>query len=176
MSPVARNSLLVFAAVSIFIAGYLVNREQASAASDAAAVEGLFSLTLEDAAGKQQALRQWQGQLLVVNFWATWCPPCLKEMPGFSRLQRKFSGKGVQFVGIGVDSPDKIRNFALSVPVSYPLLIAPNDTMAVARALGNRGDGLPYTVVLGPKGGVSATKLGIWNEADLEKFLADNGR
>lgn len=176
MTPLLRNFLFMLAVLTAFGAVYLATKEQSVSARDAAAVEELLSLSLEDASGKSQPLRQWQGQVLVVNFWATWCPPCLKEMPGFSRLQRKFSGKGVQFVGIGIDSADKIRAFARSVPVSYPLLIAGTDTLNVARKLGNRSDGLPYTVVLDAKGGVRATKLGAWQEADLEKFLADAPR
>jgi len=175
MTPYARNVLLTLLALLALGTGYLISRGQQDTARDSAAVEELLSLSLEDASGKTQALRQWQGKLLVVNFWATWCPPCLQEMPGFSRLQRRLSGKGVQFVGIGIDSPDKIREFAGYAPVSYPLLIGAPDTLGVARKLGNRGDGLPYTVVLDQKGGLLATRLGAWNEAELEKFLADNG-
>jgi len=175
MTPLARKVLLILVALLALGAGYLISREQRSAALDSAAVEELLSLSLEDASGKRQALRQWRGKLMVVNFWATWCPPCLKEIPGFSRLQRKLSERGVQFVGIGIDSPDKIREFAGNAPVSYPLLIGAADTLGVARKLGNRSDGLPYTVVLDRKGGLLATRLGEWNEADLEAFLAKTG-
>jgi len=172
MTPFARNIVFTLVTLLALGAGYLISRAQHVTARDSAAVEELLSLSLEDAGGKTQALRQWQGKLLVVNFWATWCPPCLQEMPGFSRLQRRLSEKGVQFVGIGIDSPEKIRDFAAYAPISYPLLIGAADTLGVARKLGNHSDGLPYTVVLDQKGGLLATRLGAWNEADLEKFLA----
>lgn len=180
MSAWGRNILLALTALIVLGTGYLVFQGQQArdriTAKDAGAVEELLSLSLEDAGGGRQALRQWQGRLLVVNFWATWCPPCLKEMPGFSRLQGRLSGKGVQFVGIGIDSADKIREFARTVPISYPLLVAPADTLNLARKFGNHSDGLPYTVVLDPKGRVLATRLGAWSETDLEKFLAESPR
>ena len=171
MSPFARNFLLTLIALFALGAGYLISRGQLP--QNKVAVEELLSLSLEDAGGKTQALRQWQGKLLVINFWATWCPPCLREMPGFSRLNRRLSEKGVQFVGIGIDNPQKIRDFAGYAPVSYPLLIGAADTLGIARKLGNHSDGLPYTIILDPKGGLRGTKLGAWDEAELEKFLAE---
>ena len=171
MNPYARNFLLTLIALFALGAGYLISRGQLP--KNTAAVEELLAVSLEDAGGKTQALRQWQGKLLVVNFWATWCPPCLQEMPGFSRLNRKLSEKGVQFVGIGIDSPQKIRDFAGYAPVSYPLLIGAADTLGIARKLGNSSEGLPYTVVIDQKGGLLATRLGSWNEAELEKFLGE---
>src|SRR4051812_8170172 len=73
------------------------------------ATEELYSLTLSDPAGKPQPFSQWRGRVLVVNFWATWCEPCREEVPALVQTQSKWVGKGVQIVGIGVDSADKIR-------------------------------------------------------------------
>lgn len=172
MRPLWRNRLLVLALLAALTAAYLASRERQVPAQQAAA-KALLALSLDDVAGKPQALSQWQGKILVVNFWATWCPPCLHEIPGFSRLNRKFGANGVQFVGIGIDSADKIRDFANFAPVSYPLLIGMTETLALARALGNRTDGLPYTVVLARDGSLQQTRLGAWREEELEKLLAD---
>ena len=82
-----------------------------------------MNLVLTDLNGQPQSLGQWRGKVLIVNYWATWCPPCREEMPGFSRLQDKYRDKGVQFVGISIDTADKIIEFQKTTPVTYPLLI-----------------------------------------------------
>ena len=123
--------------------------------------------------GHTISLQKLKGKVVFVNFWATWCAPCLQEMPGFSRMQRRLTEKGVQFVGIGIDNPDKIRDFSNYAALSYPLLIGAADTLSMARKLGNHSEGLPYTVVIDPKGALRATRLGAWSEEELEKFLAE---
>jgi len=174
MNRLARQTLIAVVALAATIAGYLVSREQHSSAPTAA--RQLLALTLPDSDGNAQSVRQWQGKLLVVNFWATWCPPCREEMPGFSRLQSKLAGNGVQFVGIGIDSADKIRGFAAQTPVSYPLLVGSPGLMEIVSQLGNDAGGLPYTVILGRDGTLQKTRLGAWKEVDLEKVLGDMTR
>ena len=132
----------------------------------------LFSLVLRDVEGRPQRLDQWRGKILVVNYWATWCHPCKEEMPGFSSLHQKFESKGVQFIGISIDDADKIVEFQKSTPVRYPLLIGDMDTMKQSADLGNQRQGLPFTAVFGRDGSLAMTKLGRWNEADLEPRLA----
>ena len=95
-----------------------------------------------------------------------------EEMPGFSRLQQQFQSKGVQFVGISIDDADKIIEFQKSTPVAYPLLIGDMDTMKQSANLGNQRQGLPFTAVFGRDGSLAMTKLGRWNDADLESKLA----
>jgi len=96
---------------------------ESAASAEAAALQRLLATPLLDLQGNSVTLSNWRGQILVVNFWATWCPPCREELPGFSRQQTKFRGKGVQFVGIALDSTDKVRVFAEKYPVTFPLLV-----------------------------------------------------
>jgi peroxiredoxin len=135
------------------------------------AVKGLMDLSLPDLTGKTQRLAQWQGKILVVNYWATWCAPCRQEMPAFSRLHDKYAAKGVQFVGISIDSAEKVEAFQKETPVSYPLLIGSMSTMESAVALGNINQGLPYTAILDSQGNLVATKLGRLAEDKLEAQL-----
>jgi peroxiredoxin len=139
----------------------------------AISVSALSELALTDTSGQAQNLRQWQGKILVINYWATWCQPCREEMPGFSRLQEKFRGNGVQFVGISTDEVDKIIDFQKMTPVNYPLLIGSMAVMASSANLGNIRQGLPFTAVFDRRGDLAMTKLGRWNEADLEPKLAE---
>lgn len=130
--------------------------------------EAIASLRLNDLDGRPQPFSQWQGKVLVVNFWASWCAPCVEEMPVFSRLHERYVGQGVQFVGIGIDEPDKLRSFVAARPVSYPVLVAPDPFGSLP---GVQLRGLPYTLVLGRTGRVESFRLGRLDEATLEPIL-----
>lgn len=134
------------------------------------AVEQLLAATLNDPAGKPHALSQWKGQLLIVNFWATWCAPCVDEMPELSTLasgQDKF-----KVIGIGIDSPSNIAQFASKYKISYPLYTAGMNGTDMARELGNKAGGLPYTVIIGRDGQVKKTYLGKLKFPQLKADLA----
>lgn len=138
-----------------------------------AAAKALLARSLPDAEGKPQALSQWKGKVLVINYWATWCPPCREEMPYFSRLHQELAVNGVQFIGIAIDSAAKVKKFSQETPVSYPLLIGSLDSMQSLEDLGNAAQGLPFTVILDREGQVQATKLGRYSEQALEKRLRE---
>ena len=136
-----------------------------------AAAEALRGLALVTPEGKPASLAQWSGKVQVINFWATWCPPCREEMPEFSRMQEKLADKGVQFVGIGIDTPDNIINFRKATPVSYPLLMGSYETLKLTVALGNASSALPFTVILDRKGNIAHRKTGKLSETQLEQLL-----
>jgi thiol-disulfide isomerase/thioredoxin len=131
----------------------------------------LMALALPDLNGQPQSMAQWKGKVLVVNFWATWCPPCKEEMPEFSRLNIEYAQNGVQFVGISIDSAEKVQTFQKTAPVSYPLLISNLETLDISSDLGNRAKALPFTIILRPDGSPQQTKLGRFATPDLEKAI-----
>jgi len=137
----------------------------------AGSIERLFASTLDDTNGRAQAFTQWQGKTLVVNFWATWCPPCREEMPAFSQLQTKYAANDVQFVGIALDTPENVRDFAKQFPVAYPLLIGGGTATDLARQLGDAQLVLPYTLVIGPGGELRFRQPGRVSEPELERSL-----
>jgi thiol-disulfide isomerase/thioredoxin len=114
---------------------------------------------------------EWQNRVLVVNFWASWCPPCVEEMPALSDLQDEFASKNVLFVGIGIDTPSNIRQFLETTLVSYPIVRGGLQGSKIGKALGNTQGALPYTVVINAKGKVANTKLGKINEDELRKQI-----
>lgn len=131
-------------------------------------VDALLAMTLPDLDGRPWQLSQWRGKVLVLNYWASWCPPCIEEMPMFSRLHERYAAAGVQFVGIGMDETEKMQAFVRKSPVSYPLLVGGTSPR------GNPGltvRGLPYTVVLGRDGKVAFSRYGSVDEATLESQL-----
>jgi len=154
-------------------AGYRLGVFGKSAETAAAPALSVFELVLADLKGQPQALGQWRGKLLIVNYWATWCDPCREEMPGFSRLQEKYRDKDVQFVGISIDNAAKIAEFQKTTPVSYPLLIGDIGVMEKSAALGNTQQALPFTAVFDRQGRLFSTKLGRLAEADLERQLIE---
>lgn len=137
----------------------------------ASAVAHLFSTQLADSNGKPHDLAQWRGKTLVINFWATWCPPCREEMPYFSRLNAEYAANGVQFVGIALDTSENVSDYAKTSPVSYPLLVADAGGTELTRKLGNYNLALPYTVVLATNGEPRLTRLGRVSEQELDRLL-----
>ena len=135
----------------------------------------LFAARFADLDGQPQALAQWRGKTLVVNFWASWCAPCRAEMPAFSRLQARYASAGVQFVGIAIDTPHNVAAFARQVEVSYPLLVGETDGPALMRALGNVSLALPYTLLIDADGRTRLARLGRLDERELDALLAAPG-
>ena len=131
----------------------------------------LFSTSLKDHEGKTRKFDQWRGQILVINFWASWCPPCREEMPYFSRLSSKYTANGVQFVGIALDSADNVALYSKSNPMSYPLLIAENEGSELTRKLGNSRLALPYTLILGRNAEPLLIRTGHLPEQELDTLL-----
>lgn len=135
----------------------------------ALAADSLFAEKLPDLDGVQQPLSQWLGKPTVVNFWATWCPPCVKEMPDLEALHQKYPE--VHFLGLAVDTAVNVRKFNEKVQVSYPLLMIGHGGIERMRAMGNRAGGLPFTVVYDSRGKVAETILGQVQPAELEKII-----
>lgn len=168
-NKILRYGLYSFIALTAFGAGVWVksfrNLPEVSAA------DAVYSITLPDLENKPQQLSQWRGKVLVVNFWATWCAPCVEEIPMFIKVQDKYRGKGLQFVGISLDKEDKTSDFGRKFGINYPSLIGTLDTIEISRQVGNTRRVLPYTVILDRKGQVAATELGGLTEEKLEVII-----
>jgi peroxiredoxin len=129
-----------------------------------------MQLSMKDSGGKQRKMSEWQGKTLLLNFWATWCPPCVSEMPELVALQNDWGSKNLQVVGIGIDSPSNIREFAEKHQITYPLLLGGLEGSELSRQFGNQSGGLPFTILIGPDGSVRQTYMG---RLDMEKVRAD---
>lgn len=135
-------------------------------------VSALFAQSMNDTLGKAQALAQWKGKALVVNFWAPWCAPCVEEMPELESLARESAAKNINIIGIGIDSPSNIAEFAGKHKISYPLYVAGMSGTDLSRQFGNTAGGLPYTVLIGADGQVKKTYLGRLKFDELKADLA----
>lgn len=164
-------------ALALGLAWFVAMRHGADApAGHGTAVSGVrvaevWAASLPDLAGQPQPLKQWQGKVLVLNFWAPWCPPCREEMPGFVRLQEKYAAQGLQFVGVALDEAAKVEAFVDETGVSYPILLGDMAAVSLGQAAGNRLGGLPYTLILDRQGNPVEGITGGLAEARLEAIV-----
>ncbi len=127
--------------------------------------------SLPDIDGIQRTVSTWDGKVLVVNFWATWCEPCLREIPAFVDLQNSYGEQGLQFVGIAVDDIAPVREFLIKIPINYPILVHPRDTLPIAEAYGNEFGIIPFTVVVNRDGNIAHTQLGAITHEEAEEII-----
>jgi thiol-disulfide isomerase/thioredoxin len=130
----------------------------ATGASSPAA--GLWGLQFDQPGGGTLAMASLRGKPLLLNFWATWCAPCVKEMPQIDRFHRDFQPQGWQVVGLAIDGPTPVRDFLARIPVGFPIGLAGFEGSELSRTLGNERGGLPFTVVFDRAGGIVQRKLG----------------
>ncbi|WP_321801472.1 TlpA disulfide reductase family protein [Caballeronia sp. J97] len=169
----AALAVAVAATVGGFYAGHLFTGGDTVAATQASgnAVDQLWKATPPGAMGTSQPLAAFKGKPVVVNFWASWCGPCVKEMPTLAAMQREYEKKGITFIGLGVDSEKNVNDFLKKVPVSYPVYVTGFGGADLARSFGNNAGGLPFTVVIDSKGQIRSTKLGEVDPAELKHTL-----
>ncbi|HWQ38128.1 MAG TPA: TlpA disulfide reductase family protein [Burkholderiales bacterium] len=168
MNRSAQYVLLLAVALSAATAGFFLSSQLKSGKVDTSA---LMAAALPDVSGAPRTLQDWRGKLLVVNFWATWCPPCLEEIPIFIDLQSRLGVRGLQFVGIAVDDAPSVREFARAKGINYPLLVGQTGAIELSRAAGNLQGGLPYTVVLDQRGRLLGRFHGAVQPTELERLL-----
>lgn len=170
MSRPVQVAVLVLVAIAAAAAGYGFNLWRMERGASPAA-EAVLAARLDDLEGRPQALAQWRGKVLVVNFWATWCAPCREEIPIFVRLQEQYGAGGLQFIGIAIDQRDKVQSFAREFGINYPVLLGGIDAVDMSRQAGNRVGALPFTVIIGRDGQVVARELGELKETRLVSLL-----
>ncbi len=137
----------------------------------AGAETALWKLSFDTPAGSQLALAPMQGKPLLINFWATWCPPCIEELPLLDRFYRENSAKGWQVIGLAVDQPSAVKTFLGKMPLGFPVGLAGLSGTDLGKSLGNLTGALPFTVVLNARGGIAQRKMGKVTEADLQQWV-----
>jgi thiol-disulfide isomerase/thioredoxin len=146
-------------------------RAEQAAARDAA-TGGFWRLSFPQPGGGEIAAASLLGKPLVLNFWATWCPPCVKEMPEIDRFHRAFAARGWQVLGLAIDSPTPVRAFLERTPVGYPIGLAGLDGTELMRQIGNPLGGLPFTLAFDRAGLIAHTKLGETSFDELAGWAA----
>jgi peroxiredoxin len=174
-------TLLLAAAVAGYNLAYILHPQAPEVPAETAKPEapteliGLYrpEFTLPDLAGDLHNVAEWDGKVLLINFWATWCAPCREEIPAFLDVRRQFQGKGFEIVGIAIDQPDFVTEYARDFGITYPLLYGGEEAIAVGTLYGNRQGTLPYSVLLDAKGHIAYIHdSGVLKESKLSPMVA----
>lgn len=139
----------------------------------AADVSPLTEFALPDLSGQTRSISEWKDKILVINFWATWCPSCREEMPDLVALQEQYAAQGVQVIGIALEDKAPVEEYLHSFKINYPTLLAGDQGMALAGQLGNRAEAVPYTVVVDRHGMIRDRHLGKLSKPEMVKIIED---
>ena len=131
----------------------------------------LWGLTFTSPDKSTIQMREFFGRPLLINFWATWCAPCVEELPLLDRFYQQNLSKGWQVLGLAIDKAAAVEQFLKRIPIQFPVALAAMEGVALSRSLGNEGGGLPYTLVLGSDGKVLHRKMGQVTTADLAQWI-----
>ncbi len=148
-----KNTKIIIIAALLALGAGIVARGYFSAAVLADPTP-LPEFTLPDVLGKPHNISEWKSNIRIINFWATWCPPCLKEIPMFNGLQQQFAYNGLQFIGVAVDDQLSVTDYMSKNDINYPVLIGDLAGIALSQKLGNTAGVVPYTVIVNQKGQV----------------------
>ncbi|WP_421793930.1 TlpA family protein disulfide reductase [Hydrocarboniphaga effusa] len=129
------------------------------------------AISLPDLTGQPRTLAEFRGKLVLVNFWATWCTPCLKEIPMLIDMQTRFGEQGLQIVGPAMDTPEAVRNKAPQLGIPYPVLVGDAEIVDAMQALGDTLGALPYSVLIDANGEIVFRKHGEFERDELEKLI-----
>ena len=153
-------------------AGLALRRPTATppAAAVSPAAAAFWAARFEQPGGGELVAAALRGKPLLLNFWATWCAPCVKELPELAQFGREFKAKGWQVVGLAVDAPTPVREFLQKIPLDFPVGLAGLTGTELTRTLGNSQGGLPFSVAFDANGEVIWRKLGVTNLEELQQL------
>lgn len=163
MSKTTSTLIMVGLAAAGLASGYIFNnwQHQQKLTQSELAPEGKSIVSnvrplfkLKDIEDKVRDVKEWDGKVLMINFWATWCPPCRREMPAFIELQEKYQDKGFTILGIALDEKQAVIDFTDPMGMNYPILMAEQEGIKLSKAYGNKLGVLPFTVIIDRKGNI----------------------
>ena len=163
---------VVFGGVAVLaaIAGSGLALKKQPAGLDMETQQALWNAEFDTPDGQILKMQNLQGRPLVINFWATWCAPCVEEMPLLDIFFRQNVAKGWQIVGLAIDQPSRVRQYLSQNAISYPIGLAGMTGTELGRLLGNEVGGLPFTVVLDGKGSLIQRKLGKLSAQEIQAW------
>ena len=170
------NKLLIGVAVAALVAGVVVAQFLRQPATESPSTvppisERMVEFSLPDTTGKIRNINEWQGKTIVLNFWATWCPPCREEIPLLVDTHDKYKKDGVVVIGVAIDKKEDIANFVDSFFINYPVLINDQENTQLMAQYGNRIATLPYSVIIDRNGTIVARRAGAFHKTELSDLL-----
>jgi thiol-disulfide isomerase/thioredoxin len=171
---VKKNIAIVLLLIAVAAAGYLLQTYLQPAAPPTAGTlaESKLDFTLADLQGNPRQLSEWRGQALLVNFWATWCAPCRREIPLLKQTQAGQAENRLQIIGVAVDFREQVEIYAKDAEFNYPILIGQEDAMAAAKASGIEFVGMPFTLVVAAVGSMIKANIGEIRAEHIEQIVS----
>jgi thiol-disulfide isomerase/thioredoxin len=170
MTPVTRRILLASAGLGAAALGASFAWRKAHPPVASALAEAFWARRFPALDGGELAVAPWRGQRLLVNFWATWCPPCVKELPEINQFYNEAKGRGWQVLALAVDQLDPVKGFLQKTPLDFPVALAGPQGLGLVRELGNPAGGLPFSVAFDETGELNWRRLGVTTLADLREL------
>ena len=169
MKKVLTVTLVIIALASGILAQRLTATPDST--TESTSQNALQSFTLPDLSGQQRSISEWQGKTLIINFWATWCPPCRKEIPEFIKLQQELGERGLQFIGIAIEEKASVEEYIDFININYPILIGGDTGIALAQQMGNIINALPFTIVVDVNGNIVHRHPGEFSRDQILKVV-----
>lgn len=167
-----KRFLLLTGCLLILMAGFWVRKSNVlHSVAKPIAVQMLPDLQFADQNGQLIHVSDWQGKFRVINFWASWCPPCLEELPAFQNLQTEFAERGVQFLGVALDDAQSVRQVVERLNIHFPQFVAGDQGVELSQSLGNTAGAVPFTVLVNQQGGIVLAHAGVYGEAELRSEI-----
>jgi len=164
------NKILLIIIGLMALAGGLFAKHYVTAAKSNAP-QYLPAFSLPDLDGRPHSWAEWQGKIRVINFWATWCPPCRREIPDFVALQARYASRGLQVIGIAIDDQEAVGTYLKEVTVNYPVLVGGNEAIELGEQMGNKVGAIPFTVIADADGHIIFSQLGEMDKNKIEQAI-----
>ena len=173
-----KNTLIFFIAIIVaggsgFALQKYINKQQAQNNPVIGSQRPEFSAM--DSEGQLRNIKEWDGKLIFLNFWATWCPPCLKEIPDFIELQKAYGNQDFQIIGIALDGEEAVQKYAKKTGMNYPTMVVETEGITLAKRYGNDMGALPYTAIINRNGEISNTITGELSKKRAKELLKEHG-
>lgn len=182
-----KNTLFFIVAIAIAgTSGFALQRYLATDNSAVTGIKGIDSgnsmigqtrpeFAMMDIDGKLRNIKDWDGRVVLLNFWATWCPPCLEEIPDFIEVQQAMESKGLQIIGVAVDNEEDVRQFASDMDMNYPVMAGEMEAIELSQKYGNKIGGLPFSAIIDKNGKITHTITGELRKDRLIPILEQLG-
>lgn len=170
MKPINRRFILAGAGVGAAALGAALAWRRLNPPAVSAVAQAFWARRFPGLDGTELDVARWRGQPLLVNFWATWCPPCVKELPEINQFYKEAKAKGWQVLGLAVDQAEPVKAFLQKTPLDFAIALAGPQGLGLVRELGNPAGGLPFTIVFDETGDISWRRMGVSRLEDLRQL------